>query len=207
MSINHAIFYSYRTDISFISRRWRLRGRPTYCILITEENMRDHQFAELLTLLLEIRNLKVDNVKISLGRLQNLLCSACIEHLDFSSNFDVNELDIEPFTQVQHNLYDDHSMIEMCKVPKIRSEDVQDFTVSQGLINLFFCLIDDDFLFQSQFQHMADEEIQKVILESDHLYKRIQLLGILLQRHDENYLLKPHLSGKIYFLYHDNYVW
>ena len=92
--------------------------------------MRDHQFAELLNLLLEIRSLKVDGNKISLGRLQNLMSSACIEHLDFSSSFDVNELEIEPFTQVQHNLYDNHSFIEMAKAPKIRTEDVQDFTVS-----------------------------------------------------------------------------
>ena len=93
-----------RTDISFVARRWRLRGRPTYCIIVKEANMRDHQFAEFLNLLLEIRSGKVDNVQISLGRLQNLMSSACIEHLDFSSSFDVAELDIEPFTQVQHSL-------------------------------------------------------------------------------------------------------
>ena len=61
-----------------MSQRWRLRGRPTYCIIIREDNMKDPQFPELLNLLLEIRNLKVDNVKISLGRLQNLMSSACL---------------------------------------------------------------------------------------------------------------------------------
>ena len=89
--------------------------------------MKDPQFAELLNLLLEIRSLRVDNVQISLGRLQNLLSSACIEHLDFSSSFDVNELCIEPFAQVQHNLYD-HSFIEMTKVPKFQPEDLGDFS-------------------------------------------------------------------------------
>ena len=95
-----------RTDLSFISRRyffknkfldffeiskfylifdfrWRLRGRPTYCIVIREDNMRDQQFPELLALLLEIKNLRIDNVKVSLGRMQNFMNSACIEHLDF----------------------------------------------------------------------------------------------------------------------------
>ena len=72
-----------RTDLSFISRRWRLRGRPTYCIPIREENMRDQQFPDLLGLLLEIKNLRIDNVKVSLGRMQNFMNSACIEHLDF----------------------------------------------------------------------------------------------------------------------------
>ncbi len=45
-----------RTDINFISRRWRLRGRPTYCIIITEANFKDHQFSEMLALLMEIRS-------------------------------------------------------------------------------------------------------------------------------------------------------
>ena len=45
--------------------------------------MRDQQFPELLALLLEIKNLRIDNVKVSLGRMQNFMNSACIEHLDF----------------------------------------------------------------------------------------------------------------------------
>ena len=101
--------------------------------------MRDHQFPELLNLLLEIRNLKVDNIKISLGRLQNFMNSACVEHLDFSSNLDVNELDIEPFSQVLHNnLYDNYSQIEISKAPKIRAEDVKDFTVSFNYVWVTF---------------------------------------------------------------------
>ena len=119
-----------RADIQFVSQRWRLRGRPTYCILIQEEFMKDPQFGEFLNLLLEIRSQRMDNIIISLGRLQNLLSSACIEHLDFSSSADVNELDIEPFAQVQHSPYETTSAIETVKVAKIRPEDVIDFTVS-----------------------------------------------------------------------------
>ena len=45
-------------------------GRPTVCILITEDNMKNPQFADMLNLLTELKTLKIDNVKISLGRLQ-----------------------------------------------------------------------------------------------------------------------------------------
>ena len=40
------------------------------CILVTEDNMKNPQFPEMLTLLTELKTLKIDNVKISLGRLQ-----------------------------------------------------------------------------------------------------------------------------------------
>ena len=91
--------------------------------------MKDPQFPELLNLLLEIRNLKVDKVKISLGRLQNLMSSACVEHLDFSGSFNINELEIEPFAQIQHSLYENQNFSEMAP-PKIMPEDVNDYTVS-----------------------------------------------------------------------------
>ena len=96
--------------------------------------MKDPQFPELLNLLLEIRNLKVDKVKISLGRLQNLMSSACVEHLDFSGSFNINELEIEPFAQIQHSLYENQNFSEMAP-PKIIPEDVNDYTVS------FFCTV------------------------------------------------------------------
>ena len=50
----------------------------------------------------------------------------------FSNNFDINELDIEPFSlKIHNNRYDNHSQIETVKMPKLRPEDVQDFTVSR----------------------------------------------------------------------------
>ena len=82
--------------------------------------MKDPQFPALLNLLLEIRDSKVGNVNISSGRLHCLLSSACIEHLDFSSSFNINDLEIEPFAQLQHNLYENQNFSEMAP-PKIKS--------------------------------------------------------------------------------------
>lgn len=138
-------------------------------MVIREENMKDPQFPELLNLLLEIRSLKVDNVKICLGRLQNLMNSACIEHLDFSNSFNVNDLEIEPFVQIQHNLYDGN-FIEMIRPQKLKKEDIND--------------VKD---FQDKFEAKPDEDIINEILASDHVYNRIRLLGVLLRRHGENF--------------------
>ena len=90
--------------------------------------MKDPQFPALLNLLLEIRDSKVGNVNISSGRLHCLLSSACIEHLDFSSSFNINDLEIEPFAQLQHNLYENQNFSEMAP-PKIKSEDMKDYAV------------------------------------------------------------------------------
>ena len=37
-----------RDELKFIGKYWRLVGRPTFCILISEQDMRDPQFSEML---------------------------------------------------------------------------------------------------------------------------------------------------------------
>ena len=70
-----------RAELKFISRCWRLNGRPTFCILLSERDMRDPQFGVMMSFLAELRQGHCDGVKVRLGRLQNLLSSSCIEHL------------------------------------------------------------------------------------------------------------------------------
>ena len=48
--------------------------------------------------------------------------------MDFSSSFNINELDIEPFEQIKHSLYETQNFIEMTP-PKIQPEDVNDYMV------------------------------------------------------------------------------
>ena len=36
-------------------------------------------------------------------------------------------------------------------------------------------------------------------MASEHVYKKIQLLGLLLKRHDESFPIKPDLTGKWFF--------
>ena len=81
-----------KSELKFISRCWRLSGRPTVCILVTEGHMRDPQFPVLLRFLSELRSGSVDGVKIRLGRLQNLIASSCLEHLDFMHHVDMEDI-------------------------------------------------------------------------------------------------------------------
>ena len=86
-----------KAELKFISRCWRLNGRPTFCILISEKDMRDPQFGSMLNFLAQLRQGHCEGVKVRLGRLQNLLSSSCIEHLDFLSGK-------QNFTQTVDNL-------------------------------------------------------------------------------------------------------
>lgn len=74
-----------QNELNFIGRYWRMSGRPTVCILIREEHLKDVHFRDLLDLLVQFKNgqLKKSGLRIKTGRLQNLISSSCIEHLDF----------------------------------------------------------------------------------------------------------------------------
>lgn len=74
-----------QNELNFIGNYWRMSGRPTVCILIREEHLKDVHFRDLLDLLVQFKNgqLKKSGLRIKTGRLQNLISSSCIEHLDF----------------------------------------------------------------------------------------------------------------------------
>jgi len=74
-----------QNELNFIGRYWRMSGRPTVCIIIREEHLKDVHFRDLLDLLVQFKNgqLKKSGLRIKTGRLQNLISSSCIEHLDF----------------------------------------------------------------------------------------------------------------------------
>ena len=60
---------------------------------------------------------------------------ACIEHLDFSYNLDLAELDIQPFKQIQHNFIGYTSLTEGPKL--VAKEEVKrDFVVRPFKNNL-----------------------------------------------------------------------
>lgn len=66
-------FYLYRdmalliddikTELQFVGKYWRLSGRPTVCLLIKEEHMRDPQFKEMLDLLAMLKKGYCDGMK------------------------------------------------------------------------------------------------------------------------------------------------
>ncbi|CAF4295122.1 unnamed protein product, partial [Rotaria sordida] len=72
------------SDFEFITKCWRLKGRPIYLMMLREHHLRGPQKWDLLELLTQIRQGKISsNIFVRLERLQTAISSACVEHLDF----------------------------------------------------------------------------------------------------------------------------
>ncbi|WAR11576.1 KPBB-like protein [Mya arenaria] len=57
-------------DLTFLSKCWKLAGRPTFCMLIRENNIRGTNFTEFLELLAAFKSGDVDGIRVRVGRLQ-----------------------------------------------------------------------------------------------------------------------------------------
>lgn len=198
-------FYLYRdmalliddikTELKFVGKYWRLSGRPTVCLLIREEHMRDPQFKEMLDLLAMLKKGYCDGTKVRIGRLQNLISSSCIGDCilmvkiiiysicfhrllisSFPDDFFVPEhldfvstietdLELKQFKQLEHDYIGYQSLTD---VPRslAYTEDVIDLQK-----------------FTNEPTHSILDEIRR----AEGLYAKCQLYGILLKREGINY--------------------
>lgn len=168
-------FYLYRdmalliddikTELQFVGRYWRLSGRPTVCLLIREEHMRDPQFKKMLDLLAMLKKGYCDGVKVRIGRLQNLISSSCIEHLDFMTILDLPYQKFTQFQQLEHDYIGYQSLTD---VPRVidSHEELKNF---------------------GHFEHKPTYDIIDEIKHNDNIYAQCQLYGFLLKREGPNY--------------------
>lgn len=183
-------FYLYRdmalliddikTELQFVGKYWRLSGRPTVCLLIREEHMRDPQFKEMLDLLAMLKKGSRDGMKLRIGRLQNLNSSSCMgewgwrrplesnfnstpsisEHLDFLCLSDLPDGADAYFTQLHHEYIGYQSLTD---VPKAQS-------YAENKISM------------TEYEHRSTPDIIAAIQSNESLYVLCQLWGILLRR-------------------------
>ncbi|XKL60608.1 hypothetical protein PGB90_007665 [Kerria lacca] len=184
-------FYLYRdmalliddikTEIEFVCRYWRLSGRPTVCLVIREEHMRDPQFNKMVDLLAMFKKGHCDSVKVRIGRLQNLLSSSCIEHLDFMKLTEKPNLEILQFQQLVHDYIGYQSLTDVPKAMHY-SEKLTDIT---------------------EYYNKASFEILDDIRTNSGIYKKAQLFGILQQKEGPCYeyngrTIREHLQDLYY---------
>lgn len=89
-----------KRDIEFVSKRWKLAGRPTLCVVLREENVVGPYFNHMLDLLVSLKNGFINGIRVRLGRVHQLLNSSCIEHVDFANSDDV-EFDVDILEEVK----------------------------------------------------------------------------------------------------------
>jgi len=160
-----------KAELRFISRYWRLKGRPTFCIMITEKMMRDPHFDKMVKFLAQIKSGQVDGIKVRIGRVQNLLASSCIEHLDFLSMNHETFNHVTPVQEIKHSHAGYSSLTDIPKLLEVH-EELADFA--------------------SQYSNTPTDDILELLMGLDHVYGTIQLLGILLKREGPDFKLRSH---------------
>ncbi|XP_061382467.1 probable phosphorylase b kinase regulatory subunit beta isoform X1 [Danaus plexippus] len=168
-------FYLYRdmalliddikTELQFVGKYWRLSGRPTVCLLVREEHMRDPHFKQMLDLFAMLKKGHCDGVKVRLGRLQNLISSSCIEHLDFMSQ---GEFPSEMFTQFKQLQHDYIGYQSLTDVPRTMTYHERDMDVNS-------------------YRNRSTGDVVEALRTTDSIYAQAQLWGILIEREGPMY--------------------
>lgn len=112
-----------RNDLEFLSKCWKLQGRPIYVFLIREQNLRGPQRNELLELLSQFKQGFVNGVPVRMERLQTLIPSACLEHLDFLDE----ESDTFEFLALKELETDNSQYKSLSDLPKLMSP-IEDYS-------------------------------------------------------------------------------
>ncbi|XP_049708176.2 probable phosphorylase b kinase regulatory subunit beta isoform X4 [Helicoverpa armigera] len=163
-------FYLYRdmalliddikTELQFVGKYWRLSGRPTVCLLVREEHMRDPHFKHMLDLFAMLKKGHCDGVKVRLGRLQNLISSSCMEHLDFMSQGEFPSEMFTQFRQLEHEYIGYQSLTDVPRTLTYREENLS----------------------YDAFKHRSTPDIVAALRSLENIFAQCQLWGILLER-------------------------
>ncbi|KAJ8726503.1 hypothetical protein PYW07_001201 [Mythimna separata] len=163
-------FYLYRdmalliddikTELQFVGKYWRLSGRPTVCLLVREEHMRDPHFKHMLDLFAMLKKGHCDGVKVRLGRLQNLISSSCMEHLDFMSQGEFPSEMFTQFRQLEHEYIGYQSLTDVPRTLTYREENIS----------------------YEAFRHRSTPDVVAALRSLDNIFAQCQLWGILIQR-------------------------
>lgn len=153
-----------KSDLAFLGKCWKLSGRPTFCMLIREENIRGPNTREFLDLLAEFKGGQVENVRVRLGRLQSLIPAACVENLDFLGNISDSDMKFHPVEEMKIG-YSFKSLTEISKFSKEEDENVD--------VNAL--------------QHYPSRDIVQMLYNTDNMHAQSQLLSVLFHREGGEY--------------------
>ncbi|XP_055637325.1 probable phosphorylase b kinase regulatory subunit beta isoform X2 [Toxorhynchites rutilus septentrionalis] len=184
-------FYLYRdmalliddikTELQFVGKYWRLSGRPTVCLLIREEHMRDPQFKEMIDLLAMLKKGYCDGMKVRIGRLQNLISSSCIEHLDFMSQSDLPDPSESSFAQIHHDYIGYQSLTDVPRAQSYREKKIS----------------------AMEYQIKSTPDIVEGLRNTESIFLKCQLLGMILHREGANYeIVGDSVHAKLTELYY-----
>lgn len=116
-----------KNDLAFLSKCWKLHGRPTWCMIIRENAIKGQNFGHFLNLLSQFKKGNVDGIHIRLGKLQSFLTTGCVEHLDFLNSIP------DPDFQAFEEKVGVSSFRSLTEIPKITDKD-DDFHLEEKVL-------------------------------------------------------------------------
>ncbi|KAH9489748.1 hypothetical protein Btru_036653 [Bulinus truncatus] len=148
-----------KNDLAFLAKCWKLSGRPTWCMVIRENAIRGHNFAEFLELLSQFKKGDVDGIRVRLGRLQSFISSAAVEHLDFL------------------NLLPDPSIFRPFE-EKTMKASFKSLTEIPQLV----ALEEETFINEANLRNKSSQELMNYLVSVSGLNAQVTLLKILYER-------------------------
>ncbi len=130
-----------KNDLEFLSKCWKLQGRPIYVFLIREHNLRGPQRYELLELLSQFKQGNINGISVRIERLQTLTSAGCSEHLDFI-NDDITDIQFFALKEIETDNSRYKSLSELPKEMKTpeyiisNSQDYSSYDLNQLIIFL-----------------------------------------------------------------------
>lgn len=97
----HLLVTQIRAELAHIQRHWSQLGRPTIAILLThamfqtEADDTNGNPIPILPLLKELREGNCQGVQVKLGRLHQLMLTACVERMDFLHDFEFTQAAVQ----------------------------------------------------------------------------------------------------------------
>lgn len=127
--------------------------------------MRDPQFKEMIDLLAMLKKGYCDGMKVRIGRLQNLISSSCIEHLDFMSQSDLPDPSETSFAQIHHDYIGYQSLTDVPRAQSYREKKIS----------------------AMEYQTKSTPDIVEGLRNTESIFLKCQLLGMILHREGANY--------------------
>lgn len=81
---------TFKSSMNFLNLYWNMNGKPTLCIYLTENRLKGSNFREFVNFLAQVKQGQVGGIKVRLDRLQALISTSCIEHLEFGRDEDAD---------------------------------------------------------------------------------------------------------------------
>lgn len=158
-----------KNDLAFLSKCWKLSGRPTFCMIIRESNVRGPNFEEFLNLLAQFKRGDVDGIRVRLGKLQSLITSGCVEHLDFLDKIgDPSDIFV-PFEEKTVGA----SFKSLTEIPKL--PELNDATLRYN---------------EQDLMRKANWDLIHMLKLTDGIYSQSQILRVLFQREGANFWIE-----------------